>query len=321
MPIERQIMKFYIPVTVDSLGRNDSTGRAIVPVYINPQSIGIQEQKIIPKAMTKGGYSIQYWGEELTKIEVSGITGSGGIEAINILRDVYRNEIIQFNEILRQRALNIQQDYVTALSPVPGADGNTLRRSANFGDGVSAIIDDFTNNSVTNVGNGVGSILDAISDAARGIADANPASIELIPTLGAFATSIILFWHGEKFQGYFESFSVDEKASEPGHFDYRFSFTVLKRSGKRKNFMPWHRSPKNYAGEAITVSTPKEGQMLEELSIPYQTQLRVQRFQENVNDNRIINNNSITSRFTEYQSGTNNQNDVGVNRSRKLSGK
>src|SRR5580698_2990039 len=64
--------------------------RGQVQMYINPQSFSMSEKKITKQTRTKGGYIIQYWGEELPEIDIQGTTGSGGIEGINVLRDVYR---------------------------------------------------------------------------------------------------------------------------------------------------------------------------------------------------------------------------------------
>jgi hypothetical protein len=315
MPINRQVMKFLVPKTLQDLGTRGRSTRAEVPFYINPQDVNIQEKKMINSTLTKGGYSIQYWGEELTRITVMGTTGSGGIEAINILRSVYRNEIDVFNNILKQRAENMQQDFISAFGSVPGAEGNVLNRTANFGDGLRAIADDVSRNGVSSIGFGTISIIDAVADAARGIADLNPASVELVPTMGAFATSLILYWHGEMYQGYIENFNSKENAASPGHFDYDFSFTCIKRSGTRKNFMPWHRNPYDSSKNYISASLPKEGAMPEELSIPLTTQNAISsNFQNNRSDAGQNKNNSITSNFRTDQNSQVDRNNVGINR-------
>jgi hypothetical protein len=310
MSIKRRMMKFLIPLSVSALGRNDLVGRAAIPLYINPESFKITEQKQVTNNMTKGGYIIQYWGEQLSTIQVSGTTGSGGIEAINILRDIYRNEIIQFNNILRERAANQQQDFVTAF----GTIGN-LNRSANFGNGLLDIFDDLTQGGTTGIATGLKSNIDNIIDAASGIADQNPISLELVPTTGAFATCLILYWHGEKFQGYFTNFDVDEMATSPGHFSYNFSFTILKRSGSRTNFMPWHRKSKDSNGNPVPASLPKEGPRPDELSFPATyTQVNVTGYQPNPRDPNISKGFSTTSTFNTGQASENDANNVGTNR-------
>ena len=60
-----------------------------------------------------------------------------------------------------------------------------------------------------------------------------------------------MYFQGEFFRGYFTNFNVTESAQEPGHFTYTMNFTVTRRSGKRSNFMPWHRNPLEYDGETV----------------------------------------------------------------------
>lgn len=280
----RQVLKFLIPVTVESLGRDDLTGRAIVPVYINPDSINISKNKNISSTQTKGGYVVQYWGEQLTEMTVRGSTGSGGIEAINILDSVYRNEITQFNKILLARATNADTSFRTALE-----DSST----ANIGSGLVSIFDEFTNGGVSGIIDGTKSAIDEIVDAARGTTDDNPSSVPLIPTIGAFGVSMIIFWQGVKYTGYFKNFSYSEDSSKPGLFDYDFSFTVIKQKGTRKNFMPWHRNPYDYNNEPRSASIPIEGARLDELTFP--TTETTFRGQINPNSNNL---NSRTSNFS-----------------------
>ena len=76
MPVQRRIMKLLLTLTIESLGRTDLTGRAIVPFYLNPQTFNINDNKIISETLTKGGYAVHYWGEQLGEIQASGTTGS-----------------------------------------------------------------------------------------------------------------------------------------------------------------------------------------------------------------------------------------------------
>jgi hypothetical protein len=246
-----------LPITIKDLGRSAIGDRLVIPLYINPQTFSIQEKKLITPTLTKGGYVIQYWGEELPVIQASGTTGSGGIEAINILRDIYRHEQIHFNQLLIERARLLEEEARNNLENIP---------TFTAGSTVTGILDSLTAGGFSDIVNGVESSIEAITDAALGITDDNPASVELVPTIGAFASSMILFFQGEKFHGFFQDFKVDENATKPGHFDYSFSFSVTKRTGRRGNFMPWHRSPFDATGFPTTVSLPKEGQKLEELS-------------------------------------------------------
>jgi hypothetical protein len=257
--VVRKVMQFLVPTTIDALSRDDLTERTIVPVHINPQSFSIQEAKIINENLTKGGYIIQYWGEELPVIQASGTTGSGGIEAVNILRDVYRHEQIQFKSLLSARAEDL-----AALARESLNDTSTSTAQA----GLTNVLDTITDGGFSGIVDGVTSTIEAVTDAALGISENNPQRVELIPSLAAFAVSIDLFWQGEKFRGYFKSFNVDETADRPGHFDYNFVFNVTRRTGTRTNFMPWHRNPRDISGEPTTASTPKEGVRADELSFP-----------------------------------------------------
>jgi len=311
MTVQRRTMKFLIPLTIGSLGRTDLTGRAIVPLYINPQTFGIDDTKIINETLTKGGYAIHYWGEELGQIQASGTTGSGGIEAINILRGVYRNEITQFNNILLERAVMLDQNARASL--------DELGAVANAGAGIISIVDTITKNGFSGIVNGASSVIEEITNAAQGIADNNSLSVELIPTIGAFATSMILYWQGEKFTGYFKNFGVDESASTPGHFEYKFTFMITKRTGTRSNFMPWHRKPTDSSGNAVTISTPNEGQKLDELSFPTTTQQSLLRNSQNNNEPGITN--SVTSSIRETQESNNPDiNLVSINRNSSIKG-
>lgn len=303
MPVKRNIMKFLVPLSVESLGRQDLSGRAVVPFYINPQSISISDDKIINQTLTKGGFSIQYWGERLSTIQVAGTTGSGGVEAINILRAVYRNEIERFSDILIERAVALEEAASEALSNSTDSAGLTVR----------SILDQITRNGVSEIIDGTKSVIDEVVNVARGVVENNPNSTELIPTLGAFATSMILYLQGEKFLGYFANFSFEENANSPGLFDYRFSFIITKRYGKRSNFMPWHRKPVDATGSPISASVPRDGPMIDELNFLTSTQEEILRGQTTLE--RPTSRNSISSQFKETQESTNTDiNRVPINR-------
>src|SRR5580692_11560864 len=71
----------------------------IVRMFINPQSISYVEKKLISKDRTKGGFTLQYWGEDLIQLNIAGTTGSSGVEGINALREVYRAEQYAFDAV------------------------------------------------------------------------------------------------------------------------------------------------------------------------------------------------------------------------------
>jgi hypothetical protein len=64
----------------------------VVRMYVNPSAITYYYKKLIIKDRTKGGYTLQYWGEDLDNLNISGTTGGAGIEGINILYEIYRAE-------------------------------------------------------------------------------------------------------------------------------------------------------------------------------------------------------------------------------------
>jgi hypothetical protein len=75
-----------------------------IEMYVNPQSLNFANRKTITQKRTKGGFLIQYWGEELETLSISGETGDGGIEALYALLDVYRSEQLAFESIANTAA-------------------------------------------------------------------------------------------------------------------------------------------------------------------------------------------------------------------------
>ncbi len=236
----RKIMKFLLPVDINSIGTDGVASKEIVPLYINPQNIQITEGKLITDTMTKGGYVVQYWGEKLIDISVSGTTGSGGIEAINILRSVYRHEQIIFKDLMIKKAKDFEEqaiDTITDVSSANASSGLMLFGDALTGGGLSSLVD------------GVSSTIDYITDAASGSQRKTAAeTFRMPPTLASFATSIDMYYHGVTYRGYFMGFTLTESANSPGIFEYSFQFKATKKSGLRSNFMPWHRNPRGKDG-------------------------------------------------------------------------
>jgi len=195
----RQLMRWKVP----DLG--------YVDMYINPQQMNIQEKKIISKRRTKGGYVIQYWGEELATIGINGTTGASGIEGINILRDVYRSEQKAFEKVAKSLT-----DRLGSFS------------LGSLGDALSG--------AMSNPGRAIGNAIAGLFGSG-----ANP---PLLPTLGSLALSVEMYFQGWVFKGYFTDFSIEESVQQGvGVFNYKMTFQVTDRRGVRKNHMPWHRSP------------------------------------------------------------------------------
>jgi len=80
-----------------------------VQMYINPQNFVVKESKQITETRTKGGFVIQYWGENLINLSINGTTGSAGVRGIEVLRDIYRSENAAFNLVAAQRVKEIQK--------------------------------------------------------------------------------------------------------------------------------------------------------------------------------------------------------------------
>lgn len=209
--------------------------QGLVEMYINPQSFTIVERKLTKETRTKGGYVIQYWGEALPEISIGGTTGSGGIEGINVLRDIYRQEQVGFGNIVSQLNQGFLSNlFQTTLGAISSLSNNPLANP------VASTINSLTNPTqffsdvATTVGN-VANVFDAIG---RTISTDQ----QLLPTLAALATSVELWYDGVIYRGFFKDFQVDERAEESGIFRYTMKFTVTRRTGVRLNSYPWQRS-------------------------------------------------------------------------------
>jgi hypothetical protein len=291
-------------------------------LYINPQSLNIRDQKLVQKQLTKGGHVVQYWGEDLTTIDVQGITGSAGVEGINILRDIYRHEQLQYRVILanRQRALALAAKHAAA-------EAEAQMYEANVGGILLGAADALTGGAVSKTVKGLSNAVDILFSDNE---NKGPSSFSSAPTLAAFATNIDMYYQGEFFRGYFQSFGVTESAQEPGHFSYTFNFVVTRRSGKRSNFMPWHRNPVDFDGESLMSQGPTQGKGswpgVERLSWPTDKE----RWADHIDGAILDENNDIglpgvdSSKFTELsaeQPELPEPNEQGVSRKEKISGK
>jgi len=216
-------------------------------LYMNPQSFNFSDQKLMQKTLTKGGFVVQYWGEELTTIAIQGTTGSAGIEGINILRDIYRHEQLHYRTVLANR-----QREVAAAAAAAQAKAEEQIYEGNAGGALLGTADLLTGGAVSKSVSGVSNTIDTLFGTSLGDNfGGTGGTFKAVPTLAAFATNIDMYYQGEFFRGYFTNFTVSETASEPGHFSYTFNFVVTRRSGKRENFMPWHRNPVSFDGDTV----------------------------------------------------------------------
>lgn len=174
-----------------------------VQMYINPQNFQISESKQIVPTRTKGGYVVQYWGDQLTQLTINGTTGSAGIKGINILRDIYRAE---------NRAFDL----------VAASQTNELI--------------DVQNNSSLDFSN-PGAFLTQVAFRLR------ERQFILRPSLASLALSVLLFYQGIQYKGFFNAFTVTETVEDLGLFNYSMVFMVTEIRGRRDNFMAWHKEP------------------------------------------------------------------------------
>lgn len=189
----------------------------MVRMYVNPESISYSNKKIIGKDKTKGGYTLQYWGEELTNITINGTTGSSGIEGINVLYEMYRAEQYAFDS--------------TGLTLAANNFNNDI--SHNLINGVSSL---FGKNSGT-AGTLLGGILGADSPN-------NTMSPKNIPSLAQLAFTVEMYYCGWVYRGFFESMTINEKAGSM-IVDYSMTFVATQRRGYRTNTFPFARSASN----------------------------------------------------------------------------
>lgn len=199
----RQVAHWFVPEV------------GIVPMKINPQSINYNNKKLIDRQRTKGGYIVQYWGEELTTLDIKGHTGSAGVEGLNVLYEIYRAEQYMFDSIALTMA----------------ADSSITR------------INDLVSSALGNIGGLGGSLLGGLSNAV-GLTTGGSQSVlpKDVPSLAAMATGIELYFAGWVFRGYFENMSFNEDVSQLGLWNYNISFVVTQRRGYRVNGFPWQRS-------------------------------------------------------------------------------
>jgi hypothetical protein len=174
-----------------------------VKMYINPQNLQISDSKQIVPIRTKGGYVVQYWGANLTQITISGTTGSSGIRGINILRDVYNAENRAFDLVASSQ--------VNELISVLGASGVDPSNPGDFLPEVSARL--------------------------------RERQFILRPSLASLALSVIMYYQGIQYKGFFTSFNTTESVDNLGLFDYTMAFSATEQRGVRNNFMAWHKEP------------------------------------------------------------------------------
>jgi hypothetical protein len=186
----------------------------LVRMYINPQTISYENSKVIQRERTKGGYTLQYWGEDFTKINMQGTTGSAGIEGINMLYEIYRAE---------QYAIDGQ--------------GLTMAAANSAADLASKAVNFVGENMFGGGGSLLGGML-GTNNPNNSMATRN------VMSLAQLAFTVEMYYNGWVFRGFFDKMTVNEKASD-FLIDYTISFIVTQRRGYRVNYFPWSRSAKD----------------------------------------------------------------------------
>lgn len=194
-----------------------------VRMFINPQNISYIHKKLISKDRTKGGYTLQYWGEELSQLNISGTTGSAGVEGINMLYEIYRAEQYAFDAVgLTLAANNAAADVSNNLvQGIGGALGQAIG-----------------GNNLTSAAGGAGLLGGILGlDSPN-----NNLSARNIPSLASSAFAVEMYYGGWVFRGFFENMTINEKAND-FLLDYSMTFTVTQRRGYRTNYFPFSNSP------------------------------------------------------------------------------
>lgn len=208
--IKRNIITWFIPEF------------GIVRMYINPQSIAYNHKKAISRDRTKGGFTLQYWGEDLSTLSINGHTGSSGIEGINMLYEIYRAEQYAFDGVgLTLAANNASADL-----------------SGNLINGIGGALGGLVSNSPTAAASGtglLGGILGMNSPQ-------NTLSAQNIPSLAQLAFSVEMYYNGCVYRGYFDNMTITESADN-FLWTYQITFVVTQRRGYRTNYFPFHRTP------------------------------------------------------------------------------
>ena len=190
----------------------------IVRMYVNPSSISYIHKKAIDKARTKGGYTLQYWGEELSQLNISGTTGGAGIEGINVLYEIYRAEQYAFDGT----GLSLAANNASQPNLLNSLIGNT-------GDSPSLL------------GGIVGGVSGSISTLLGQDSPNTALAANSINSLAQLAFTVEMYYNGWVYRGFFENMTINEKA-DSFLLEYNMVFTVTQRRGYRLNYFPWSKS-------------------------------------------------------------------------------
>jgi hypothetical protein len=200
----------------------------VVKMYVNPNNIQYRHKKLITKNRTKGGYTLQYWGEDLTVLTLSGTTGSSGIEGINVLYEIYRAEQLAFDVV----GLSLAADNaaIGAANQIVSGIGNSVGNSIGTALGGK-------------VGGSIGGLLgQGLAQGIFGTDNSTSLAPRNISSLATMAFGVEMFYSGVVYRGFFEDMNITERADSIGLFEYNITFTTTQRRGYRFNQFPWQRS-------------------------------------------------------------------------------
>jgi hypothetical protein len=210
----------------------------IVRMYVNPASISYNHKKLISRDRTKGGFTLQYWGEDLSQLTIQGTTGGAGVEGINVLYEIYRAEQYAFDGTGLSLAAN------NANQP------NLLNSILGTGSSTSSLLGGTVGGAV----GAVGSLLGMDSPNTSLVAGT-------ITSLAQVAFTVEMFYNGWVYRGYFDSMTINERADN-FLLEYNMVFTVTQRRGYRMNYFPWSKSaidgpsqytsPQSFSGSVST---------------------------------------------------------------------
>ena len=212
--LNRNIMTWFVPQF------------GTVQMFVNPEKVLYHHKKLVQKTMTKGGFSLQYWGEDLSTLDLSGTTGSSGIEGINMLYEVYRSEQLAFDA----------SGLVLAANNAAASAANSLSGGLMSALGGA-------------IGGGTGGGL--INGLLGTSSPANTLSARTIPCLASLAFAVELYYGGWVFRGYFDNMDITESADD-FRMHYAIKFIVTQRRGYRTNCFPWQNSPSSGSSQYTT---------------------------------------------------------------------
>jgi len=202
----------------------------IVRMYVNPSAIAYNHKKLLTKDRTKGGFTLQYWGEDLTTLNISGTTGSSGIEGINVLYEMYRAEQYAFDSVgLTLAANNFNNDLghnlINGAASLFGGDATTQAGTAGLLGGILGV--DSPNNTL---------------------------AAKNIPSLAQLAFGVEMYYNGWVYRGFFESMTINERADN-FLLEYQITFTATQKRGYRTNYFSWARSAKDGPSNYTTANS------------------------------------------------------------------